>query len=91
MKNSASMYESSGSHLFRITTERQTGPDTYDNSKLVMIFVINLGVTRILYTLRLVQEGNAGNEIPESTRFKFLEKILANSLIRRRQHLRPLI
>ena len=71
--------------------QKDTGPDTYDNSRLVMIFVINLGVTRILYTLRLVQDGNAGNEIPESTRFKFLEKILANSLIRRRQHLRPLI
>ena len=44
-----------------------------------MTFLINLGITKILSTFRLVQEGKAGNEIPESTRLEFLEKILAIS------------
>ena len=66
------MYESSNSHLFRTTTGIQTGPDTFDKSRLIMTFLINLGITRILTTIRLVQEGKAGW-------LEFLEKILAIS------------
>ena len=33
----------------------------------------------ILYSFRLVLEGKAGGEIPESSRLEFLEKFLANS------------
>ena len=43
-----------------------------------MTFLINLGVERILYSFRLVQEGRAGKEIPKSSRFEFLEKISEN-------------
>ena len=42
--SSASLYEISGSHLFRTTTEIQSGPDTFDKSRLVMSFLTNLGV-----------------------------------------------
>ena len=34
---------------------------------------------QILSSFRLVLEGKTGNEIPESSRFKFLEKFLANN------------
>ena len=33
----------------------------------------------ILCSFRLVQEGNSGKQIPESSRLEFLEKFLANS------------
>ena len=38
----------------------QPGPDTFDESTLVMIFLINLGVTSILYSFRLVLERKPG-------------------------------
>ena len=73
------MYESSGSQFFRTTTGIQSGPDTFDESRFVMIFLIILGVMEILCSLRLVLEGKTGKEIPESSRFEFLEKVLANN------------
>ena len=39
MKRSASMYEGSVSHFFRITTGIQLGPDAFDESRLVMTFL----------------------------------------------------
>ena len=44
-----------------------------------MTFLTILGATEILYSLRLVLEGKAGKEIPESSRLEFLEKFLANN------------
>ena len=41
-----------------------------------MTFLIILGVTDILCSLRLVLEGKTGKEIPESSRLEFLEKFL---------------
>ena len=38
LKGSANMYKISGSEFFRITTGKQLRPDTFDNSRLVMIF-----------------------------------------------------
>ena len=38
-----------------------------------------LGVMEILSSFRLVLEGKTGNEIPESSGFEFLEKLLANN------------
>ena len=38
-----------------------------------------LGVTEILRSFRLVLEGKASKEIPESSRLEFLEKVLANN------------
>ena len=73
------MYESSGSQVFRTTTGIQSGPDTFDESRFIMTFLTILGVMEILCSLRLVLEGKTGKEIPESSRFEFLEKFLANS------------
>ena len=73
------MYESSGSQFFRTTTGIQSGPDVFDESRFVMTFLTILGVMEILYSFRLVLEGKTGKEIPESSRFEFLEKFLANN------------
>ena len=76
LKSSASLYESSGSQLFRTTTGIQSGPDTFDESRFVMTI---LGVIEILCSFRLVLEGKTGKEIPESSRLEFLEKFLGNN------------
>ena len=73
------MYESSGSQFLRTTTGIQSGPDAFVESRLVMIFLTILGVMEILCSFRLVLEGKTGKEIPESSRFEFLEKFLANN------------
>ena len=44
-----------------------------------MTFLTYLGVTGILYSYILVLEGKAGKKIHESSRLKFLEKILVNN------------
>ena len=44
-----------------------------------MTFLAILGVTEILCSLKLVVEGKTGEEIPESSRFDFLEKFSANN------------
>ena len=62
------MYESLGSHIFRTTTEIQSGPDAFDESRFIMAFLTILGVTEILCSFRLVLEGKAGKEIPELSR-----------------------
>ena len=79
LKSLASMYESSGSQFFRTTTGIHSGPDAFDESRFVMTFLTILGVMDILCSFRLVLEGKAGKEIPESSRLEFLEKFLANN------------
>ena len=44
-----------------------------------MTFLSNLRVKGILYSFRLVQEGEEGKEIPESSRLVFLEKFSVNN------------
>ena len=56
LKSSASMYESSGSQFFRTTTNIQSGPDAFDESRLVITFLTTLGITEILCSFRLVLE-----------------------------------
>ena len=73
------MYESSGSQFFRTTTGIQSGPEAFDKSRFVMTFLTILGVMEILCRFRLVLEEKTGKEIPESLRFEFLEKFLANN------------
>ena len=73
------MKESSGSQFFRTTTGIQPGQDALDKSRFFMIFLTILGVTEILYNLRLVLEGKTGKGIPESSRLEFLEKFSANN------------
>ena len=80
LKISSSMYESSGSQFFRITTGIQSGPDTFDESRFVMIFLTILRVMEIC-SLRLVLEGKTGKEIPESSSLKFFENFLANCIV----------
>ena len=73
------MYESSGSQFFRTTAGVESGPDVFDESRFVMTFLTILGVMEILCSFRLVLEGKTGKEIPESSRFEFLKKFLANN------------
>ena len=77
LKSSASIYESLGSQFFRTTTGIQSGPDTFDESRFVMIFFTILGVTEILCSFR--KTGKTGNKMPDSSRLELLEKFLANS------------
>ena len=44
-----------------------------------MTFLISFGVREILCSFRLVLEGKADKEIPESSRLEFLEKFSANN------------
>ena len=78
LKSLASMYESSGSQFFRITTGIQSGPDAFAESRFFMTFLTILGVTEILCSFKLVIEGKTGKEIPDSLRLGFLEKFLGN-------------
>ena len=73
------MYENSGSQFFRTTTGIQSWPDTSDESRFVMIFLNILRVAKILWSFRLVLEGKAGKEIPESSRLDFSENFLASN------------
>ena len=72
------MYESLGSQFFRTNTGIQSGPDAFDESRFVMTSLTILGVMEILCSFTLVLERKTGKEIPESSRFEFLEKFLAN-------------
>ena len=69
------MYESSGSQFFRTTAGIQSGPDTFNESRLIMTFLIILGVTELLRCFILVVDEKTGKEIPKSSRLEFLEKL----------------
>ena len=66
LKISATMYESSCSQFFRTTTGIQSGSHAFYESRLVMIFLTILGVTKILCSFRLVLERKTGKEIHNS-------------------------
>ena len=65
--------------FFRTTTGIQSGPDAFDESRFVITFLTILRVMEILCSFRLVLERNTGKEIPESSKLKFWEKLLANN------------
>ena len=46
-----------------------------------MTFLTILGVTEILCSLRLILEGVAGKEVPESSSLEFLEKFLVKNFV----------
>ena len=73
------MYKISGSQFFRTTTTIQSGPDAFDESSFVVTFLTTLGVIEILCSFRLVVEGKAGKEIPQSSRLEFLKKFLGDN------------
>ena len=68
LKSSASLYKSSSSQFFRTTTGVRSGPDAFDISSFIMTFLTIVGVTEILYSFRLAQEGKTGKGMPESSR-----------------------
>ena len=45
-----------------------------------------MGVTEILFSFRLVQEGKIGEEMPESSRLEFLEKFSVNNFLYQMQN-----
>ena len=78
MKSSASIYESSGSQFFKTTTGIQSGPDAFDNSRIIMTFLTTSGVREIC-DFRLFVEGKTVKQTPESSRLEFLQKLSANN------------
>ena len=73
------MKENSGSQFFRTTSGIQPGQDALDKARFFMTFLTILGVTEILYSLRLVLEGKTGKGIPQSSRLESLEKFSGNN------------
>ena len=69
------MYESSGSHVLLTTNGAQLGPGSFDESRLVMTFLINLRVTGIWVIFWLVQKEKANKRIPESSRSKVFKNM----------------
>ena len=49
-------------------------PLEYNQDQTPLTILTILGVTEILCSFRLVLEGKAGKEMPESSRLEFLEK-----------------
>ena len=47
LNNSATAYEGSDSQFFVTTTGIRSGPGVFDESRLAMVFLSNLGVTEI--------------------------------------------
>ena len=75
------MYKSSGAHLFRATTEIQSGPRAFDKSKFVMTFLTIFSVREVLGSFILVLEGKMAKEITESSRLEFLKKVFSKILL----------
>ena len=48
LKSIASMYESSDSQFVRTAAGTQSGSDAFDKSRLVVKFLMNLGITSIM-------------------------------------------
>ena len=72
------MHKCSGSQFFKTTTGIQSGSDASDKSRLGMTFLTNLGVKETC-SFRYLQERKTDKVIPQSSRFEFLEKVLANT------------
>ena len=65
--------------MFKPNTGIKSGPDAFDEQRLVITFWTNLGVTEIFFSFRLPLEGKPGKEIRESSRLEFLEKFSSNN------------
>ena len=57
----------------------QSRPDAFDESRFIMTILTILRVIETLCSFKLVLEGKAGKEIPESLRLEFSEKFLGNN------------
>ena len=62
------MFDSTGSQFFRTITAIQSGPDAFDESRLIITFLTILGVMEILCSFRLVLEGKTGKDVTWSSR-----------------------
>ena len=80
LKSSASIYESSGSHVFRTTTGIQSGPDLFHELWFFITFK-HLWSCRNIYSFRLFLEGKMGKEIPESSLLEVIKKFSANNFV----------
>ena len=61
-----------------IKKKKQSGPDAFDKSRLVMTFLTILDVTEVLFSFRIVLESKTGKEITQTPKSKFLQKFSAN-------------
>ena len=68
------MYESSVSHFLRITTGKESRPDVFNKTMLVVTLLTNLRLAEILCIFRLVLDGKAGKELIESSRLEYSKK-----------------
>ena len=75
------MYESSDSYFLRTTTGIQSEPDAFDEARLVLTFLANLGVTGILCIFRVVLKRKASKEAPGSSRLGFLKSFQQTNLL----------
>ena len=57
-------------HSSLTTTGIQSGPNAFDESRLIMTFLTLLEVIEVLCSFRLVLEGKTGKEIPKSSRLE---------------------
>ena len=80
------MYESSGSPFFRNTTGIKSGPEIFAESRFVINFLNILEVAEILCSFRLVREGKAGKEIPESSMIRVLRFFANNFALSDAEH-----
>ena len=83
LKSSASMYESSGSQFFKTTTNIQSGPDAFDESRLVITFLTTLGITEILCSFRLVLEKKAGKETLQRVSSRSVKRVFTIRVVRK--------
>ena len=54
--------------------------DAFEESRLIMTFLANSGVTRLLFSFRSVLEDKSSKKVSASSRFEFLEKFFTASL-----------
>ena len=87
------MYESSGlQQFFRTTIQSgiQSGPSAFDESRFVMTYLTNFGVTEVLCSFKLVLEGKTSKQIHESSRLEFLKKFFSKQFCSIRYRRQPL-
>ena len=79
LKNSASIYRSSGSQFFSTITGIQSGPDVFDESRFIITFLTTLEVIEKLCSFRLIQKGKTSKEMLQSSRSEFIENFFLNN------------
>ena len=73
------MFKSRHSQFFRTTTGIQSRPDAFDESRMGMTFLTNLGITETLCSFRVVLGRKVCKKIPEWSRLELSEKFLTKN------------